>query len=58
VGEYSRRALIEVARWIESDGLLRTEEQMMREMMDALGFRRKGTRIETALRDAITASRT
>ena len=54
---YDHRQLVELARWIESDSLLRTEDEVLTEMMTELHFRRRGPRIEFALRQAITAAR-
>jgi very-short-patch-repair endonuclease len=53
ITEYSLGELIQVARWIRSDTLLRTEEQMLAEMMRELGFKRRGSRIIGELRRAI-----
>ena len=44
-------------RWIESDTLLRTEEELLTETMRTLGFTRKGSKITAALTDAITLAR-
>jgi hypothetical protein len=46
-----------VIHWIESDGMLHTEEDLIREAMEALGWRRRGSRIETGLKEAISAAR-
>lgn len=54
---YSRSDLVSVIGWIESDGLLRTEEDIVREAMDVFGWRRRGARIDTGLREAIAMSR-
>lgn len=54
---YTRPELVRLLRWIESDGLLRTEDDLIREAMAELGFRRRGIRIETALREAIKIHR-
>ena len=53
IADYSRRELVQIVEWITSDGLLRTEEELIREAMTDLGFRKKGKRIEEALREAI-----
>jgi hypothetical protein len=42
-----------VARWIRADGLLRTDEHIMAEMIQALGFQKRGSRIVPALQAAI-----
>jgi hypothetical protein len=40
--------------WIESDTLLRTEDQLLAEMMRILGFQRRGSKITATLAAAIT----
>ena len=57
ITDYSQERLVALARWIESDTLLRTEDDLVREMMDELGFKRAGKRITDALRRAIGESR-
>ena len=52
------RQLVELARWIGSDTLLRTDEDMIREMVSELGFKRSGKRIADALGIAIRDART
>jgi hypothetical protein len=41
--------LIELARWIESDGILRTAEELERELMQELGITRRGSRVTRIL---------
>lgn len=53
INDYSQRQLVALARWIKSDTLLRTEDQMIEEMMNELGFQRRGKRIVEALAEAI-----
>lgn len=57
IADYSSAQLAQLARWIESDSLLRTEEDLLREMMEELGFRRRGKRITDTLTRAIRESR-
>ncbi|MFV2197722.1 AAA domain-containing protein [Nocardiopsis sp. LOL_012] len=57
ITEYRPRDLVALAAWIESDGLLRTEDEVLREAMCFLRFRRKGKRIEDALTRAIRSAR-
>lgn len=57
ITEYTSRQLTALVRWITSDGLLRTEEDILREAMQILGFRRRGSRIDAALGAAIKAAR-
>jgi very-short-patch-repair endonuclease len=53
ITDYSLSQLVALARWIKSDTLLRTEDQMLGEMMNELGFHRRGGRIVEALTRAI-----
>jgi hypothetical protein len=57
IDEYSPGELVAVVRWIESDTLLRTEEQLLAETIRTLGFTRKGSKIATALTAAIAQAR-
>ena len=57
ITDYRDDQLTALARWIESDGLLRTDDQLMDEMRGELGFQRKGKRIEDALGRAILRAR-
>jgi very-short-patch-repair endonuclease len=50
---YNPNHLRDLVRWIASDGLLRTDEEVMREAMTELGYRRLGARIDECLRRAI-----
>ena len=45
IDDYHPSELVTVARWIASDGVLRTEAEMVSELMRALGFQRRGTKI-------------
>ena len=55
---YSHRDLVALARWIMSDTLLRTDDDMHREMRRELGFKRGGSRINPALQRAIDEAKT
>lgn len=57
ITDYRHDQLVALARWIESDTLLRTESAMVTAMMDELGFRRGGKRIVAALESAIRDAR-
>jgi len=57
IHEYSRRELAELVRWIQSDGRLRTDEEIVDEMVDELGFGRRGKNIEAGIRRAIESAR-
>lgn len=53
INHYSAAELTQLLRWIASDGLLRTDDEIIDEMVASLGFSRRGTRIERALQGAI-----
>jgi len=57
IDEYSMSELATLARWIESDTLLRTEDELLTEMMRMLGFVRRGSKITAALTTAIAWAR-
>ena len=57
IADYAHWDLVELARWIESDTLLRTDEDLIREMMKVLGFKRTGRRIVERLEKAIREAR-
>ena len=53
IDQYSISELAQLLQWISSDGQLRTDDQIMDEMVVALGFSRRGARIERAIQSAI-----
>ena len=53
IADYPSRELVALVQWIESDTLLRTDDALMRAMMEELGFARAGSRIKRALIRAI-----
>jgi very-short-patch-repair endonuclease len=57
ITDYTYFELESLARWIMSDTLLRTEDEMLEEMMLELGFRRRGARIVSTLTHAIRIAR-
>ena len=57
ITDYRLEQLVSLARWIESDTLLRTEDDLLSEMMGELGFQRRGKLIEDALTRAIALAR-
>lgn len=57
ITEYSLTQLVQAIRWIESDTLLRTREEITAEVMRELGFERRGSRITTAIEQAIVEVR-
>ena len=57
ITDYSHRELVSLARWILSDTLLRTNDDMHREMRKELGFMRGGSRITPAIQHAIDGAK-
>jgi hypothetical protein len=57
IDEYSPAQLEAMVRWVESDTRLRTEDALLDEIVEALGFARRGSRIEAAIRTAIRTAR-
>jgi very-short-patch-repair endonuclease len=57
IGTYSQKQLVQLAQWIETDGMLRTEDELLEEMMAELGYRRRGSKIVSALTAAIEKAR-
>ena len=53
---YSQQELVSLVRWVTSDTLLRTEEQLIDELIAELGYQRRGPRIVEALTAAIRAA--
>jgi very-short-patch-repair endonuclease len=53
ITEYSSKELIRLISWVASDGQLRTDDEVMKEMIEVLGFKRRGARIELRLHEAI-----
>jgi very-short-patch-repair endonuclease len=47
--EYSHAQLVSIAKWIMSDTLLRTRDELVCELMRVLGFQKRGSRIVQAL---------
>jgi hypothetical protein len=57
ITEYSQSTLRRIVAWVASDGLLRTDEELLRDVMDELRLHRAGIRIRTAIEAAIEAER-
>jgi very-short-patch-repair endonuclease len=53
IGDYTQAELVALIRWILSDGCLQTDDQICAEMVQELGFKRRGVRIEEAVRAAL-----
>jgi very-short-patch-repair endonuclease len=57
IHQHSISRLVQLARWIESDGVLRTEDEMIEEMVLELGYKRRGNRVLAAIKSAIKRAR-
>ncbi len=57
IDNYSDFELVDLISWIRSDGLLRTDEDIMAEMVKELGFSRRGSRINARLRAVLASLR-
>jgi very-short-patch-repair endonuclease len=57
ITEYSDWELMSIFDWIESDGRLRTDEEMIDEILPELGFHRRGARIEAVLKSILANRR-
>jgi hypothetical protein len=53
IAQYSDRELRNLLEWVQSDGRLRTNDQIADEMFAALPFSRRGSKIEEALNRTI-----
>jgi very-short-patch-repair endonuclease len=54
ITEYTRGELDALLRWVKSDGKLRTNDELADEMFAALPFARRGSKIDAALKGAIS----
>ena len=57
IDAYSHQGLVALIRWIESDTLLRTQDQLLAEAIKLLGFKRRGSKIVDAIEWAIADAR-
>jgi hypothetical protein len=57
IGTYSQGTLVALVDHIESDTLLRTEDQLIRDLMRELGLQRRSKNIVAALTAAVRTSR-
>jgi very-short-patch-repair endonuclease len=53
ITDYTSDELRRLIIWVASDGQLRTDDEVLREMVEVLGFKRRGPRIESRLRQVI-----
>jgi Arc/MetJ family transcription regulator len=48
---------VKLIRWIKSDDVVRTDDELLQEAMNALGLTRRGTRIVEAITSAIKGAK-
>ena len=53
VTAYQPHELVRIVKWVASDTLLRTDDELFVETMRVLGYRRRGSRIDAAIGGAI-----
>jgi very-short-patch-repair endonuclease len=53
IDAYSHRELVEIVRWVSTDTLPRTDEEFLLEVMDDLGFQRRGSKIVSRISAAV-----
>ena len=53
IDEHDLRRLVQLARWVMSDGRLRTDEEIFEEMFEKMHYKRRGHRIRDVLFRAI-----
>ena len=57
IDEYSDEELEALVHWVQSDGRLLADEEIVRRVIVELGFQRRGTRIDAAIRRGIERAR-
>jgi very-short-patch-repair endonuclease len=57
IDTYTQAQLAQLIRWIESDDLIRTEDELVLETMRELGFQKRGKKIVAAIEAAIRQAR-
>ncbi len=57
ITEYRPEELVKLIGWVQSDGRLRTDDEIIDEMVVILGFSRRGARIEVAIERALQVYR-
>ena len=57
IDDYRPADLVALARWIDEGDALLTDEELLREMMRELGFKRLGSKVDHALTQAVKRAR-
>jgi hypothetical protein len=53
ITQYHHHELRALIQWIQSDGRLRTDDELIAELVRELGFQKRGSRIEAVCREAL-----
>lgn len=53
ITDYRLQELVDMIRWIVSDGKLRADDEILAEVVQELGFKRRGARIDAAITQAL-----
>lgn len=53
IGDYHPNEIDALVAWVVSDGRLRTDDQIVEECVAELGFKKRGKRIEAAIRESL-----
>jgi hypothetical protein len=57
ITQYNPYELVQLIQWVSSDGQLRTDDEIVGELVSVLGFSRRGVRIEAAIKRALQVYR-
>jgi hypothetical protein len=57
IHQFAQRDIVNVVTWILSDGIRRTDDELIREVMHELGFHRLGRRVHKSITAAIGHAR-
>jgi hypothetical protein len=57
ITQYHRSELRAMVQWIQSDGRLRTDDELIAELVRELGFQKRGARIEACCREVVAQLR-
>jgi hypothetical protein len=57
ITDWRQQDLVKLATWIESDGLLRTSEELKQELMREVGISRRGSRVVRVLDEVVASLR-
>jgi very-short-patch-repair endonuclease len=57
ITEYYEPEIMQLIKWINSDGRLRTDDEIIEELLPELGFTRRGARIEAVVRHLLDRMR-